>query len=133
MLDARVLKVSDCMLSLFLYIYSYIWGTIADRKGRKPVIIVSVILVGLTSAIFGFSVSYEMAVITRFLVGLTNGELPKLCIHNIIMMVMYSHDRVYFSSSLSVMLFLCNMHAYIPSTLIALLSLGMQHAARIKA
>ena len=55
--------------------YSYVWGSIADRKGRKPVIIVSVVLVGLTSAIFGFSVSYEMAIITRFLVGLTNGEL----------------------------------------------------------
>ena len=58
-----------------MYTYSYIWGTIADRKGRKPVIIVSVILVGLTSAIFGFSVSYEMAIITRFLVGLTNGKV----------------------------------------------------------
>ncbi|XP_064400477.1 uncharacterized protein LOC135346696 [Halichondria panicea] len=54
---------------------SYIWGAISDRKGRKPVIIVGLLLVGLSSSIFGLSVNFAMAVIFRFLVGLTNGSV----------------------------------------------------------
>ena len=52
---------------------SYIWGAIADSKGRKPVLIISSILLGLTSAGFGFSVTFTMAVLLRFFVGLFNG------------------------------------------------------------
>ena len=60
-------------LHTFFLICSYIWGAIADRKGRKPVILASLVLMGLSVAIFGFSVDFSMAVIFRFLVGFTNG------------------------------------------------------------
>ena len=53
---------------------SYVWGAVADRKGRKPVIIASCLLLGLSSAAFGFSVHFAMAVVFRFGVGLMNGE-----------------------------------------------------------
>ena len=53
---------------------SYVWGAIADHKGRKPVLIVSLLLVGLSTAMFGFSVSFEMALIVRFLAGLFSGK-----------------------------------------------------------
>ena len=33
---------------------SYVWGAVADRKGRKLVIIASCLLLGLSSAAFGF-------------------------------------------------------------------------------
>ena len=56
------------------HLYSYFWGTIADCQGRKPVILVSLVLMGLSSAMFGFSVHYAMAIVFRFLVGFTNGE-----------------------------------------------------------
>ena len=45
----------------------------ADSIGRKPVIVVFSILVGLFSASFGFSVNIAMAFFTRFFVGFFDG------------------------------------------------------------
>ena len=53
---------------------SYAWGALADKKGRKPVVITSCVLIGLSSAAFGFSVQIYMAVVFRFFVGLFYGE-----------------------------------------------------------
>lgn len=53
---------------------SYVWGALADKKGRKPVIIIGCLLVGLSSVAFGFSVKLYMAILFRFCVGLFNGE-----------------------------------------------------------
>lgn len=40
--------------------------------------IVSSVLVGLSTLMFGFSVSFSMAVIARFLSGISNGECVKM-------------------------------------------------------
>ena len=53
---------------------SYLWGALADYKGRKPTIIGSILLVGLSAFVFGFSVNYGMAIAFRFASGLCNGE-----------------------------------------------------------
>ena len=60
-------------LSFFIS-FSFVWGTIADAKGRKPVLIVSSILSAGMSVAFGFSVNFPMAVFTRFLAGFLNGK-----------------------------------------------------------
>ena len=52
---------------------SYAWGALADRKGRKTVLIVSNVLIGIFSVAFGFSVNFPMAVGLRFAAGLCNG------------------------------------------------------------
>ena len=57
-----------------LFPSSYIWGAVADAKGRRPVIITSCLMVGLSSAVYGFSVNLAMAIVFRFGVGLMNGE-----------------------------------------------------------
>ncbi|XP_047321723.1 protein ZINC INDUCED FACILITATOR-LIKE 1-like [Impatiens glandulifera] len=54
---------------------SVFWGIIADRYGRKPVIIIGTITVVIFNALFGLSVNFWMAVITRFLLGSLNGLL----------------------------------------------------------
>ncbi|KAM0004663.1 putative major facilitator superfamily, MFS transporter superfamily [Helianthus debilis subsp. tardiflorus] len=54
---------------------SVLWGMIADRYGRKPVIILGTSTVVIFNTIFGFSVNYWMAIITRFLLGFFNGVL----------------------------------------------------------
>ena len=62
----------------FIHLYltcSYIWGILSDSWGRRPVLIISVILLGLSSLSFGFSVNFAMAVCMRFMVGLTNGKV----------------------------------------------------------
>ncbi|CAM8917116.1 unnamed protein product [Rhodiola kirilowii] len=51
---------------------SVLWGVIADRYGRKPVILIGIISVIVLNTLFGFSVNLWMAVGTRFLLGLTN-------------------------------------------------------------
>ncbi|KAG5549453.1 hypothetical protein RHGRI_014708 [Rhododendron griersonianum] len=58
---------------------SVLWGLVADRYGRKPVIIIGTSAVLVTGVIFntlfGLSVNYWMAISTRFLLGSLNGLL----------------------------------------------------------
>jgi AAHS family 3-hydroxyphenylpropionic acid transporter len=54
-------------------------GRLADRYGRKIVLIVSIAVFGLFSVITAWSTTYEMLVVTRFLTGLgLGGALPNL-------------------------------------------------------
>ncbi|XP_058216197.1 protein ZINC INDUCED FACILITATOR-LIKE 1-like isoform X6 [Rhododendron vialii] len=54
---------------------SVLWGLIADRYGRKPVIIIGTSAVVIFNTLFGLSVNYWMAISTRFLLGSLNGLL----------------------------------------------------------
>ncbi|QCD85764.1 MFS transporter [Vigna unguiculata] len=57
-----------CLTSLF-------WGTIADRIGRKPVIVIGITSVVIFNTLFALSTSFWMAVIVRFLLGCLNSLL----------------------------------------------------------
>ncbi|KAL5226526.1 hypothetical protein ABZP36_014791 [Zizania latifolia] len=52
-----------------------IWGVVADKYGRKPVIVISLISVIIFNTIFGLSSNYWMALISRCLLGLMCGIL----------------------------------------------------------
>ncbi|XP_076955298.1 protein ZINC INDUCED FACILITATOR-LIKE 1-like isoform X3 [Bidens hawaiensis] len=54
---------------------SVFWGVVADRYGRKPVILIGLVTVVVFNTLFGFSVNYWMAIATRFLLGFLNGLL----------------------------------------------------------
>ncbi|KAJ0753587.1 putative major facilitator superfamily, MFS transporter superfamily [Helianthus annuus] len=54
---------------------SVFWGVVADRYGRKPVILLGTSSVVIFNTLFGFSVNYWMAIVTRFLLGFLNGLL----------------------------------------------------------
>ncbi|XP_062208268.1 probable peptide/nitrate transporter At3g43790 isoform X3 [Phragmites australis] len=54
---------------------SVIWGIVADKYGRKPVIVITLISVSIFNTIFGLSSSYWMALTTRGLLGLFCGML----------------------------------------------------------
>ncbi|KAM3339756.1 hypothetical protein P3S68_029625 [Capsicum galapagoense] len=45
------------------------WGMIADRYGRKPVIVIGAITVVIFNALFGLSTNFWMAIVMRFLLG----------------------------------------------------------------
>ncbi|KAF6163897.1 hypothetical protein GIB67_024752 [Kingdonia uniflora] len=51
---------------------SYFWGTVADRYGRKPVILFGTIMIVVFNTLFGLSTSFWMALSTRFLLGSFN-------------------------------------------------------------
>lgn len=54
---------------------SVFWGLVADRYGRKPVIIIGTATVVVFNGLFGLSVNFWMAISTRFLLGSLNGLL----------------------------------------------------------
>ncbi|XP_056171125.1 protein ZINC INDUCED FACILITATOR-LIKE 1-like isoform X4 [Syzygium oleosum] len=54
---------------------SVLWGMIADRYGRKPVILFGTVTVVVFNTLFGLSTNFWMAVSTRFLLGSLCGIL----------------------------------------------------------
>ncbi|CAB1097632.1 unnamed protein product [Ectocarpus sp. CCAP 1310/34] len=60
------------------FLSGYAWGSATDIIGRKPVIIIGLLSITIFSIIFGMSETYAMAIITRFILGLTNGIMPAL-------------------------------------------------------
>uniref|UniRef100_A0A0E0MJB1 Peptidase C14 caspase domain-containing protein n=2 Tax=Oryza punctata TaxID=4537 RepID=A0A0E0MJB1_ORYPU len=62
---------------------SIMWGMVADRIGRKPVIIFSIFAVIVLNTLFGLSAKYWMAVTTRFLLGALNGLLAPIKAYSI--------------------------------------------------
>ncbi|KAH9686627.1 protein zinc induced facilitator-like 1 [Citrus sinensis] len=67
-----------CTGSSFMFgraLTSVFWGLVADRYGRKPVIIMGTASVVIFNTLFGLSVNFWMAVLTRFLLGSLNGLL----------------------------------------------------------
>ncbi|KAL6849979.1 hypothetical protein ACP4OV_020606 [Aristida adscensionis] len=51
------------------------WGIVADKHGRKPVIVITLISVVIFNTLFGLSSSYWMALTTRGLLGFMCGML----------------------------------------------------------
>lgn len=54
-------------------IMSYWWGRAADVWGRRPLVLLSVLLMSVLMLMFGFSQSLPYAVTTRFLTGMSSG------------------------------------------------------------
>ncbi|XP_038692002.1 protein ZINC INDUCED FACILITATOR-LIKE 1-like [Tripterygium wilfordii] len=54
---------------------SVLWGVMADRYGRKPVIIMGSFSVVIFNTLFGLSLNFWMAIGARFLLGSFNGLL----------------------------------------------------------
>ncbi|OAJ36455.1 hypothetical protein BDEG_20626 [Batrachochytrium dendrobatidis JEL423] len=63
--------VSSYMVGQFLF--SYRWGYMSDVYGRRPILIIGLLLTGTSFLIFGFSKTYTMALASRFANGLVNG------------------------------------------------------------
>lgn len=82
----KVMKLSQGQIGFFLSatliglaIGAVLGGWLADRIGRKPVVIVSVAALGLFTFATALSSTYEMVVITRILAGIgLGGAMPTL-------------------------------------------------------
>ena len=59
-----------------------VWSWLADRYGRKPVILTWLFSLCILLNIFGMSTSFTWAIITRFLIGVTNPlhKISRICI-----------------------------------------------------
>ncbi|CBN79752.1 conserved unknown protein [Ectocarpus siliculosus] len=67
---------SAYMLGHFLS--GYLWGYASDSVGRKPVILVGLLAVAVLSLTFGLSTTYELAISSRFVLGVMNGIMPAI-------------------------------------------------------
>lgn len=56
-----------------MFAFSFFWGWLSDRMGRRPVILMTIFGNGLCCLLFGLTVNLPMALVTRFLAGLANG------------------------------------------------------------
>lgn len=54
--------------------FSYIWGSLADHFGRRPVLIASAVLMTMSTLVLAFSVSYTMTVAFRVVLGFCSGK-----------------------------------------------------------
>jgi MFS family permease len=54
---------------------SLVWGRLADRYGRRPIMLVGLLGTVLSMCLFAFAVSFEMACTARFLWGALNGNI----------------------------------------------------------
>jgi MFS family permease len=65
------------------FLASLFWGVVADRIGRKPIIIFSVFSVVIFNTLFGLSMKYWMAITTRLILGALNGMLAPIKAYSI--------------------------------------------------
>ncbi|VAI02209.1 unnamed protein product [Triticum turgidum subsp. durum] len=64
-------------------ITSIFWGIAADRLGRKPVIVFSMLSVVILQIFFGLSTKYWMAIAARLLLGSLNGLLGPIKVNTV--------------------------------------------------
>jgi MFS family permease len=54
---------------------SLLWGWIADRIGRRPVLLFGVVAILACELLFGFSQNFVWAIVARCLWGILNGNV----------------------------------------------------------
>ncbi|KAK5083105.1 hypothetical protein LTR05_006987 [Lithohypha guttulata] len=54
---------------------AFLWGSLSDRYGRKPIILVALAGTALSSLIFGFAKNYWLAIFARIVGGALNGNV----------------------------------------------------------
>ncbi|RMD43697.1 hypothetical protein DV735_g1423, partial [Chaetothyriales sp. CBS 134920] len=54
---------------------AYHWGLLSDKIGRKPVVLFALIGTAASNLVFGFATNYWVALASRFLGGLLNGNV----------------------------------------------------------
>ena len=60
--------------TVLLFYFSYFWGWLSDKIGRRPVLLICTGLLALATVAFGFSKSFEVALVIRLITGLLGGE-----------------------------------------------------------
>ncbi|CDY09864.1 BnaC09g42970D [Brassica napus] len=72
-LGLRICKfVHSCAFMFGRALTSIFWGIMADRYGRKPIILLGTITIAVFNALFGMSTNIWMASATRFMLGSFN-------------------------------------------------------------
>eukprot|EP01084_Bolivina_argentea_P196108 336244_1 len=68
-------SILNCSFGFSQFCVSYVWGYMSDIHGRRSILIIGLIGTFLAMTIFGFSTSFEMALLCRCACGFFNGNL----------------------------------------------------------
>ena len=77
------------------------WGALSDRYGRKPIVLIGLGGVALSSLIFGLAKSYWVALLARFVGGALNGNVAVMQTMVAEMVKLPEHERESLSSVFS--------------------------------
>ena len=66
--------ITSGVFSIFQSFAAVPWGKVADRYGRKPVLILGLLCTMICFIIWGMSTSLTMAIIVRGIQGASNGN-----------------------------------------------------------
>jgi MFS family permease len=67
--------LSAAVFSLLVFLCSPIWGSMSDRYGRRPVIIISIIISALSYIVFAHATSVVLLFVSRILTGIGSGNI----------------------------------------------------------
>jgi len=78
----RAFHASDLQIGLLVAVFSFVqfifnpfFGSLSDRKGRKPIIVICLLLSSLSYFVFSFAGSYFVLFISRIIAGLGGSSI----------------------------------------------------------
>ncbi len=72
--SATEITLAIAAFSFGQFISSPFWGQVSDKVGRKPILVVSLLVGGVLSALNVFAVTPELLILARFVCGLAAGS-----------------------------------------------------------
>jgi len=73
--SAAVVTLLGASFSLMQFIFSPFWGKLSDRVGRRPVMLISILMTAVGYTLFGFAESLEMLFFARMLAGVGSANI----------------------------------------------------------
>ncbi|MBK7381998.1 MAG: MFS transporter [Flavobacteriales bacterium] len=70
-----VVMLSAALFSIMVFMCSPIWGSVSDRYGRRPVIMVSILISLLSYVVFAHATTIFLLFLSRFLTGIGSGNI----------------------------------------------------------
>jgi len=61
--------------ALMNFIFSPIWGNLSDRIGRKPVILVSILITAFSYLLFSFATAIPLLIVSRIIAGIGSANI----------------------------------------------------------
>jgi MFS family permease len=71
----NMVMLSAAVFSLLVFLCSPIWGSMSDRVGRRPVIIISIIISAVSYLVFAHATSLLLLFVSRILTGIGSGNI----------------------------------------------------------
>ncbi|HEX2617768.1 MAG TPA: MFS transporter, partial [Flavobacteriales bacterium] len=67
--------ISAAVFSALVFIFSPIWGSVSDRHGRRPVIMISIVISALSYLVFAYANTVILLFLSRVLTGIGSGNI----------------------------------------------------------